>query len=286
MNWIKLEHLLLKGYCRTAPVTLNPMNHAQLCEQALRLASGLQARGVQRMAVHLEDAGELAVALLGAWRAGVSVLLPADLQPQTRQRWAADVDAVADRSGRPARACTSPPLPRRPGPGCLPAEPVHLRLQRRAQAHRQKPAPTGQRGPGPGSLVGRRPGRGVHHRQRRHAAYLRPVVPRAVAAVRWAHFVRQQLPSPKTCSAPAASTRTLPGSPARPCSSAWRQPRLGRLEPVKRVFSSGGALPADAADSLHQRLGSGRRRSSAARKPAALPGARATRRGSRLPMCN
>jgi acyl-coenzyme A synthetase/AMP-(fatty) acid ligase/3-hydroxymyristoyl/3-hydroxydecanoyl-(acyl carrier protein) dehydratase len=42
--------------------------------------------------VHLEDAAELAIALLGAWRAGVSVLLPSDLQPQTRQRWSAEVD--------------------------------------------------------------------------------------------------------------------------------------------------------------------------------------------------
>ncbi|MGK9517927.1 hypothetical protein O6467_24545, partial [Salmonella enterica subsp. enterica] len=63
------------------------------CEQALSLAAGLQARGIQRLAVHLEDAGVLAIALLGAWRAGVSVLLPADLQPQTRQRWDDSVDA-------------------------------------------------------------------------------------------------------------------------------------------------------------------------------------------------
>ncbi|PMZ56856.1 AMP-binding protein, partial [Pseudomonas sp. GW247-3R2A] len=65
---------------------------AQLCEQALSLAAGLQSQGVQRIAVHLEDAADLAIALLGAWRAGVSVLLPADLQPQTRQRWSSEVD--------------------------------------------------------------------------------------------------------------------------------------------------------------------------------------------------
>jgi len=68
------------------------MDHEQLREQALRLAGGLRERGVRRLAVHLEDAGDLAVALLGAWRAGVSVLLPADLQTQTRQRWAEEVD--------------------------------------------------------------------------------------------------------------------------------------------------------------------------------------------------
>ena len=92
MNWIKLEQLLLKGHAERR-VTVDPaLNHDTLCEQALRLAGGLQQRGVQHIAVHLEDAGELAVALLGAWRAGVSVLLPADLQAQTRQRWDDRVD--------------------------------------------------------------------------------------------------------------------------------------------------------------------------------------------------
>lgn len=92
MNWIKLEQLLLKAQPERA-VTADPvLNHAQLCEQALSLAAGLQTQGVQRIAVHLEDAADLAIALLGAWRAGVSVLLPADLQPQTRQRWSSAVD--------------------------------------------------------------------------------------------------------------------------------------------------------------------------------------------------
>lgn len=100
MNWIKLEQLLLKAQPQRT-VTAGPaLNHAQLCEQALRLAAGLQAQGVQRMAVHLEDAADLAIALLGAWRAGVSVLLPSDLQPQTRQRWSSEVDLwLTDQAG-------------------------------------------------------------------------------------------------------------------------------------------------------------------------------------------
>ena len=92
MNWIKLEQLLLKAQPERAVTAEPALNHAQLCEQALSLAAGLQSQGVQRIAVHLEDAAELAIALLGAWRAGVSVLLPADLQPQTRQRWSSEVD--------------------------------------------------------------------------------------------------------------------------------------------------------------------------------------------------
>lgn len=86
MKGLKLEHLLLEPL-QDRGVTAEPlMNHAQLCEHSLSLAAGLKARGIRRLAVHLEDAGLLAIALLGAWRAGASVLLPADLQPQTRQR--------------------------------------------------------------------------------------------------------------------------------------------------------------------------------------------------------
>ena len=92
MNWIKLEHLLLKAQPERAVTAEPALNHAQLCERALRLAAGLERQGVRHVAVHLEDAADLAVALLGAWRAGVSVLLPADLQPGTRQRWSPEVD--------------------------------------------------------------------------------------------------------------------------------------------------------------------------------------------------
>ncbi|WP_435034438.1 AMP-binding protein [Pseudomonas neuropathica] len=92
MNWIKLEQLLLKPVSARAISHAPALEHTQLCEQALSVAAGLQAQGVKRLAVHLEDAAELAVALLGAWRAGVSVLLPSDLQAQTRQRWSGEVD--------------------------------------------------------------------------------------------------------------------------------------------------------------------------------------------------
>ncbi|MBV4486314.1 AMP-binding protein [Pseudomonas sp. SWRI153] len=92
MNWIKLERLLLKALPARAICQAPALDHAQLHECALSVAAGLQARGINRLAVQLEDAADLAIALLGAWRAGVSVLLPSDLQPQTRQRWAGEVD--------------------------------------------------------------------------------------------------------------------------------------------------------------------------------------------------
>ncbi|PYB98404.1 AMP-binding protein [Pseudomonas koreensis] len=92
MNWIKLEQLLLKALPARAICQAPALDYTQLRAQALSVAAGLQSRGVKRLAVHLEDAADLAIALLGAWRAGVSVLLPADLQAQTRQRWSQEVD--------------------------------------------------------------------------------------------------------------------------------------------------------------------------------------------------
>ncbi|MEW5544548.1 AMP-binding protein [Pseudomonas soli] len=102
MNWINLEHLL-RPQALPRPVTEAPaLDHAALCRQALRLAGGLQDRGVRRLAVHVDDAATLAIALLGAWRAGAEVLLSADLQPQTRTRWQAQVDLwLSDQPGDP-----------------------------------------------------------------------------------------------------------------------------------------------------------------------------------------
>ncbi len=96
MIWLPLSDLLLEAQPERQ-VTLEPaLFHPALRERALRLAAALQKQGVQRVALYLEDAGELAIALLGAWRAGVQVLLPADAQAQTRQRLAAQVDLWLD----------------------------------------------------------------------------------------------------------------------------------------------------------------------------------------------
>lgn len=91
MSWIALCELLTSGESR--PVTDAPsLSLAQVQQQALQLAGGLQRRNVRSLAVHLEDAAQLAIALLGTWRAGARVLLPADLQPANRER----LDAQAE----------------------------------------------------------------------------------------------------------------------------------------------------------------------------------------------
>ncbi|VXB49083.1 AMP-binding protein [Pseudomonas sp. 8AS] len=94
MTWLPLGNLLLEAQ-PSRPVTPD-MTHAALRQRALALAGALQARGVQHLALHIEDAGELAIALLGAWRAGVQVLLPADAQAQTRERLGAQVELWLD----------------------------------------------------------------------------------------------------------------------------------------------------------------------------------------------
>lgn len=99
MTWICLDRLLLDEHPNA--LVLDPeLTHADLREQALRLAGGLAARGVRRLALHLEDAGEMAVALLGAWRAGVAVVLPADLTTASRERLAGQVELwISDAEG-------------------------------------------------------------------------------------------------------------------------------------------------------------------------------------------
>ncbi|EHK70434.1 AMP-dependent synthetase and ligase [Pseudomonas psychrotolerans L19] len=68
----------------------------ELKQRALQLAAAFQNAGLKRLALHLDDAEDLACALLGAWRAGVEVILPADAQPATRARLAPTLDAWLD----------------------------------------------------------------------------------------------------------------------------------------------------------------------------------------------
>jgi acyl-coenzyme A synthetase/AMP-(fatty) acid ligase/3-hydroxymyristoyl/3-hydroxydecanoyl-(acyl carrier protein) dehydratase len=65
-----------------------------IVEDALRFAATLQTRQIQRLAVHLQDAADLATVLLGAWRAGAMVVMPADLQQDSRRRLEHQVDLI------------------------------------------------------------------------------------------------------------------------------------------------------------------------------------------------
>ena len=255
MNWVNLEHLLLEPVELRSVTTEPAMNHAQLCERALSLAAGLQARGIQRLAVHLNDAGELAIALLGAWQAGVSVLLPADLQPQTRQRWAADVDAWLTEAGD-LDALYQPPL----AAAALDLDACQLSLCTSGSSGEPKRIDKTLRQLANevralealwGADLGQACIIGSVATQHIYGLLFRVLWPLCAGR----SFVRQQLPFPEDVQ---RISRQHPhfawvASPAL-------LKRMGdnldwaALSSVKRVFSSGGALPADAADSLHQRL--------------------------------
>ncbi len=258
MNWIKLEHLLLKSLPERA-VTLEPaLDHSKLQHQALSLAAGLRARGVQRLALHLEDAAELAIALLGAWRAGVSVLLPADLQSQTRQRWSTQVDLwLTDQPGDAHLSdFDQPPLPAAE----LDLDTCRLSLCTSGSSGEPKRIDKSLRqlanevealeqlwgeGLGQACIIG------SVATQHIYGLLFRVLWPLCAGRT----FVRRQLPFPEDLQ---RASREHPAF-AWVASPALLK-RMGdnldwpALSPVRRVFSSGGALPADAAQGLHQRL--------------------------------
>ncbi|RVD78583.1 acyl-CoA synthetase family protein [Pseudomonas koreensis] len=258
MNWIKLEHLLLKALPGRVITDTPALDHAQLREQALSIAAGLQARGVQRMAVHLEDAADLASALLGAWRAGVSVLLPADLQAQTRQRWSSEVDVwLTDHSADlHLNDLQQPALPGAE----LDLDQCHLSLCTSGSSGEPKRIDKTLRQLANevealeqlwGADLGEAWIIGSVATQHIYGLLFRVLWPLCAGRP----FVRKQLAFPEDLQ---RASREHPAFAW--VSSPALLKRMGdnldwpALSAVRRVFSSGGALPADAAHSLQQRL--------------------------------
>ncbi|MBV4460707.1 AMP-binding protein [Pseudomonas sp. COR58] len=259
MNWTRLEQLLLKELPARAVACAPALNHAQLCRQALSLAAGLQARGVRQIAVHLEDAAELAVALLGAWRAGVGVLLPSDLQAQTRQRWSDDVDLwLTDQAGDPhlndfdhsPLSATELDLDRCRLSLCTSGssgEPKRIDKTLRQLANEVEALERLW-----GTDLGDACIIGSVATQHIYGLLFRVLWPLCAGRP----FVRRQLPFPEDLQ---RTSREHP-SYAWVASPALLK-RMGdnldwpALSAVRRVFSSGGALPPDAAQDLHRRLG-------------------------------
>jgi acyl-coenzyme A synthetase/AMP-(fatty) acid ligase/3-hydroxymyristoyl/3-hydroxydecanoyl-(acyl carrier protein) dehydratase len=259
MNWIKLEQLLLKAVPARAICAAPALDHAQLCEQALSAAAGLQAQGVKRLAVHLEDAAELAVALLGAWRAGASVLLPADLQAQTRQRCSAEVDlwltdhpddAQLEDLYQPALPAAELDLDQCSLSLCTSGssgEPKRIDKTLHQMANEVEALEQQW-----GADLGEACIIGSVATQHIYGLLFRVLWPLCAGRP----FVRQQLAFPEDLQRASREHAAFAwvASPAL-------LKRMGdnldwpALSAVRRVFSSGGALPADAAQSLQQRLG-------------------------------
>lgn len=258
-NWIKPEHLLLHPDAQRELTRSPDLDHAQFCTQALSLAAALRARGIERMAVHLEDAGELAIALFGAWRAGVSVLLPADLHTQTRERWASHVDAwLTDQPGDLRFGdLQAEPLP----PAELDLDECRLSLCTSGSSGEPKLIEKRLRQLANeihalehlwGAELGQACIIGSVASQHIYGLLFRVLWPLSAGR----SFVRKQLPFSEDLQ---RASREHPAF-AWVASPALLK-RMGdnldwsALSAVRRVFSSGGALPDEAAVSLHQRLG-------------------------------
>lgn len=253
MTWLPLTDLLLETH-HERQVALEPaLHHPELRERALRLAAALQTRGVQRVALYLEDAAELAIALLGAWRAGVQVLLPADAQTQTRQRLAAQVDLwLDDLAGLDAAPLT--------GARLLPEQ---CRLTLCTSGSSGEPKLIDK------SLA--QLANEVEALERLWGAHLGQATILGSVACQHIYGLLFRLLWP-LCAGRSLYRRALPfpedlqqvslgqtdftwiASPAllKRMGDNLDWPALSR---VKQVFSSGGALPGEAAESLHERLG-------------------------------
>ena len=259
VDWIKPERLLLDPQSARELTQAPTLNHAQFCEQALSVAAGLQAKGIKRLAVHLEDAGELAIALFAAWRAGISVLLPADLQAQTRERWSGHVDAWL--TDQPADSklheLHAEPLQ----PALLDLDECRLSLCTSGSSGEPKLIEKRLRQLANeidaleqlwGADLGAACIIGSVATQHIYGLLFRVLWPLSAGRC----FVRKQLPFPEDLQ---RASREFPhfawvASPAllKRMGDNLDWPGLGK---VRRVFSSGGALPKEAAVSLHQRLG-------------------------------
>ncbi|MFT0633869.1 AMP-binding protein [Pseudomonas sihuiensis] len=268
MTWLPLTDLLLAAQPERQVALYPALNHAALREHALRLAAALQARGVQRVALYLEDAAELAIALLGAWRAGVQVLLPADAQVQTRQRLSAQVDLWLD----DLTELDAEPLP---GARLLPE---HCRVTLCTSGSSGEPklidkslAQLANEVEALERLWGQNLGQatilGSVACQHIYGLLFRLLWPLCAGRP----VYRRALPFPEdlqqaslaiargSASVASAVACTAPGF-AWVASPALLK-RMGdnldwsALSCVKQVFSSGGTLPSEAAESLHERLG-------------------------------
>ncbi|WP_282368719.1 acyl-CoA synthetase family protein [Pseudomonas sp. PS02290] len=259
MSWIDLEHLLLDAHPKRVVAHAPAFSHAALQERALCVAAALQQRGVTRLAVHLEDAAELAIALFAAWRADVAVLLPSDLQAQTRQRWASHVDLWLTDLPDDTRLeqLNADPLP----PAALDLDQCSLSLCTSGSSGEPKLIEKHLRQLANevsalerlwGAELGDACIIGSVAAQHIYGLLFRVLWPLCAGR----SFVRQQLPFPEDLQRASREHESFAwvASPAL-------LKRMGdnldwsHLSVVRRVFSSGGALPADAAASLHQRLG-------------------------------
>jgi acyl-coenzyme A synthetase/AMP-(fatty) acid ligase/3-hydroxymyristoyl/3-hydroxydecanoyl-(acyl carrier protein) dehydratase len=255
MNWLPLEHLLLEAHPGRA-VTAD-LDQPQLRQHALQLAAELQRRGVKRLALYLDDAAELAIALLAAWRAGIAVLLPADAQAQTRQRMSAQCELWLDSIDGLLNA-DSAALP----PAQLDLDQCRLTLCTSGSSGEAKLIDKSLRLLANevtaleqlwGKQLGSATILGSVATQHIYGLLFRVLWPLCAGRV----FLRRAQPFPEDLQRESLATGTDFAWVASPA----LLKRMGNnlnwpaLRAVRQVFSSGGALPSETAAELHELLG-------------------------------
>lgn len=132
-EWIPLEALAVRPHAGRA-LALTPagtLDHAWFRAQAARWRMAFAAQPGQRWALHFADAAAFAAALYGAWHAGKQVYLCADVLPDTLARLAGEVDGLAGEFPEDAMAlprCAPNPAGEDDGDGWPALDPAATRL--------------------------------------------------------------------------------------------------------------------------------------------------------------
>ena len=250
--------------------------------------AALAAQPGERWALHCEDPFEFAAALFGAWHAGKTVIVPADVQPDTLARLRAQADGLLGDMAGALRVELAASTPADAWPALDPAathlvvhtsgtsgEPLALAktlAQLDAEVHALERrfgmlcdiglAPVNQDADDPGAVdFGEQAGRDaadepvrvwatVSH-QHIYGLLFRVLWPLAAGRA----FVAERLSWPEQIAQSVTGAAVLVSSPAHlarlPDTLAW----AGAREALRAVFSSGGPLPEEAAGNAFALLG-------------------------------
>lgn len=259
MKPISLARLLLELPAERTLALEPALLAGNFVQRVCAVAGALRQRNARCVAIHLEDAAELAIALYATWLAGAEAVLPADNLAHSRERLAPQIDAwIGDQPGDLDLAELN-------GPSLAPAELDldHCRLVLSTSGSTGEPKLIGKSLSQLsnevrvldnlwGAELGDAHILGSVAAQHIYGLLFRVLWPLSAGRA----FLRRQIAFPEDLQRHSLAQPRFAwvGSPAL-------LKRMGdnldwpALRPVVRVFSSGGPLPAEAAELLHERLG-------------------------------
>ncbi|MFV3371561.1 AMP-binding protein [Pseudomonas sp. NY15435] len=259
MKPISLARLLLELPAERTLALEPALLAGNFLQRVCAVAGALRQRNARCVAIHLEDAAELAIALYATWLAGAEAVLPADNLAHSRERLAPQIDAwIGDQPGDLDLAELN-------GPSLAPAEldldSCRLALSTSGSTGEPKLIGKSLRQLSNevrvldnlwGAELGDAHILGSVAAQHIYGLLFRVLWPLSAGRA----FLRRQIAFPEDLQRHSLAQPRFAwvGSPAL-------LKRMGdnldwpALRPVVRVFSSGGPLPAEAAELLHARLG-------------------------------